>query len=67
MRDLIAVFTQLTKEPITYINLTAIFTSFTDVELFFKLFLYSVSIIASILVSVKYLIEIKKLRKLGED
>jgi hypothetical protein len=56
------VISALTKEPVTYINAGAIAISMTDVEFYLKCTLYVVSIVASILVSRKYLLEIKKLR-----
>jgi len=61
------VISGLTKEPVTYLNAGAIAVSMSDVEFYFKVVLYSVSIIASILVSRKYLLEIKKLKENSED
>jgi hypothetical protein len=53
----------LAKEPVTYINTAAIAVSMSNVELALKIVLYVVSITASILVSRKYLLEIKKLKE----
>ncbi len=51
----------LTQEPVTYVNASAVAVSFTNTEIYLKIFLYSVSIIASILVSIKYAKEIRKM------
>lgn len=53
----------LVSHPLTYINTAAVAISMTDIELIFKIATYSVSIIASILVIRKYLLEIKKLKQ----
>lgn len=50
------------KEPVTYLNVGAMMISVTDVETYLKITLYLVSIVASVLVSRKYLLEIKKLK-----
>ena len=53
----------LIKEPVTYVNTAAVAVSMSELETKIKLVFYCVSIIASLLVSVKYLLEIRKLRK----
>jgi hypothetical protein len=53
----------LSKEPLTYINTTALAVSFTSMESTLKIILYIVSIAASILVSRKYFLEITKLKR----
>jgi hypothetical protein len=53
----------LSKEPLTYINTTALAVSFTSLEDTLKIILYIVSIAASILVSRKYFLEITKLKR----
>jgi hypothetical protein len=57
----------LVKEPITYVNSAAVAVSMTTMETQFKLVLYTVSIVASLLVSIKYILEIKKLRQEVKD
>jgi hypothetical protein len=57
------VATGLSKEPLTYINTTALAVSFTSMESTLKIILYIVSIAASILVSRKYFLEITKLKR----
>ena len=57
----------LANHPLTYLNSAAIAVSMTNIELGFKVVLYSASIIASVLVSRKYLLEIKKLKKEERD
>lgn len=52
----------LVKEPVTLLNAGAVMISMTNIEFAFKIVLYTVSIVASILVSRKYLLEIKKLK-----
>ena len=51
------------KEPVTYLNAGTVAISMSDVETAFKITLYIVSIVASILVSRKYLLEIKRLKQ----
>ena len=53
----------LIKEPVTYLNTATGIISFMAIEEGIKIFFYIVSIVASILVSYKYLLEIKKLKK----
>lgn len=53
----------LAKEPVTYVNTAAIAVSVTDAETTLKLALYGISIVASLLVSIKYILEIKKLKQ----
>lgn len=53
----------LKSNPVTYLNAAAITVSMTNFELILKILLYLVSISASVLVSFKYLLEIKKLDK----
>jgi hypothetical protein len=52
----------LIKEPVTFLNAGAVMVSMTNIEFAFKIIAYTVSIVASILVSRKYLLEIKKLK-----
>ncbi len=61
------VATGLSKEPLTYINTTALAVSFSSMESTLKVILYIVSIAASILVSRKYLLEITKLKREERD
>lgn len=53
----------LANHPLTYLNTAAIAVSMTNIEIGLKVLLYTVSIVASILVSRKYLLEIRKLKK----
>lgn len=53
----------LKSNPVTYLNAAAITVSMSNFELGLKILLYLVSISASVLVSFKYLLEIKKLDK----
>jgi membrane protein implicated in regulation of membrane protease activity len=53
----------LFNHPLTYLNSAAIAVSMTELEATLKIILYSVSIVASVLVIRKYLLEIKKLQK----
>jgi hypothetical protein len=57
----------LVNHPLTYLNSAAIAVSMTNIELGFKIVLYIASITASVLVSRKYLLEIKKLKKEQRD
>ncbi len=52
----------LIKEPVTLLNAGAVMVSMSNIEFAFKILAYTVSIVASILVSRKYLLEIKKLK-----
>lgn len=52
----------LIKEPVTYVNTAAMAVSMSSLETQIKLVFYCVSIIASLLVSIKYILEIRKLR-----
>jgi hypothetical protein len=53
----------LANHPLTYLNTAAIAVSMTNIEIGLKVLLYTVSIVASVLVSRKYLLEIRKLKK----
>ena len=53
----------MAKEPVTYLNATTAAISMTSLETDIKIAFYAVSILASILVSYKYWLEIKKLKK----
>jgi hypothetical protein len=57
----------LANHPLTYLNSAAIAVSMTNIELGFKIVLYTVSIVASLLVSRKYLLEIRKLKAEDKD
>lgn len=64
LEDSISYVTQgLVAHPLTYINTAAIAVSMSDIELAFKIGTYCVSIVASLLVIRKYLLEIKKLKR----
>jgi hypothetical protein len=51
------------KEPLTYLNTFTGVISFMQIEEWIKIVFYLVSISATILVSYKYWLEIKKLKK----
>lgn len=53
--------------PLTYVNTAAIAVSMSDIESIFKIGTYCVSIIASLVVVRKHLLEIKKLRNKESD
>jgi hypothetical protein len=53
------------KEPMTYINGGGMLVSVVEVENFFKIAFYAVSIVTSLFLIFKYYLEIKKLREAG--
>ena len=53
----------LVKHPVTYLNATTAILSVSTIETWIKIAFYAVSIFASILVSYKYWLEIKRLKK----
>jgi hypothetical protein len=57
----------LAKEPITYVNGATVAVSMMSFETEIKLAFYAFSILASILVSYKYWLEIKHLKKQDKD
>lgn len=61
------VIDSLSKEPVTYLNGVTIAVSMMSLEEKIKIVFYAVSIIASILVSYKYVLEIKNLKKQKEN
>jgi hypothetical protein len=64
MSDTIArVVDSLLKEPVTYLNIGTAAVSMMPISEYVKIGFYVVSIIASIVVTYKYLLEIKKLKK----
>jgi hypothetical protein len=68
MKDsLTYIIDSLAKEPVTYLNGATIAVSMMHFETEIKLAFYAVSILASILVSYKYWLEIKQLKKQNQD
>jgi hypothetical protein len=68
MKDSITyIIDSLAKEPVTYLNGATVAVSMMSFETEIKLAFYAVSILASILVSYKYLLEIKNLKKQNQD
>jgi 5-keto 4-deoxyuronate isomerase len=63
---LTGVIDSLIKEPMTYVNVGVGAISFMSIEEKIKIAFYVVSIAASILVSYKYWLEIKNLKKQNE-
>lgn len=57
---------KLISEPLTYVNGAAVAVSVSELESNIKLAFYGVSIIASVLVSIKYVMEIRRLKKGGD-
>ena len=68
MKDSVAyIIDSLAKEPVTYLNGATAIVSVMSVETDIKIAFYAVSILASILVSYKYWLEIKNLKKQNQD
>lgn len=53
----------LLKEPVTYLNAGTVAVSMMEISEYVKIGFYAVSIIASVVVTYKYYLEIKKLKK----
>ena len=53
----------LLKEPVTYLNIGTAAVSMMPVEEMIKIAFYAVSIVASLVVTYKYYLEIKKLKR----
>jgi bacteriorhodopsin len=68
MKDSVShIVDSLVKEPVTYLNGATVAVSMMSFESEIKLAFYTVSILASILVSYKYWLEIKQLKKQDKD
>ncbi len=64
MSDTIArVVDSLLREPVTYLNVGTAAVSMMPISEYVKIGFYAVSIIASVIVSYKYVLEIKRLKK----
>jgi hypothetical protein len=64
MSDTIArVVDSLLREPVTYLNVGTAAVSMMPISEYVKIGFYIVSIVASIVVTYKYLLEIKKLKQ----
>jgi hypothetical protein len=61
--SVIQVADSMMKDPLTYLNTFTGVISFMQIEEWIKIMFYLVSISATILVSYKYWLEIKKLKK----
>ena len=57
------VLDSLLKEPVTYLNAGTAAVSMMPISEYIKIVFYTVSIIASVVVTYKYFLEIKKLKK----
>jgi hypothetical protein len=68
MKDSVShIVDSLAREPITYVNGATVAVSMMSFEIEIKLAFYAFSILASILVSYKYWLEIKQLKKQDKD
>jgi bacteriorhodopsin len=57
----------LAKEPVTYLNTAVGVASFMSIEEKVKIAFYIISIIATIIVSYKYILEIKRIKKQDKE
>jgi hypothetical protein len=57
----------LIKEPVTYLNTAVGVASFMSIEEKVKIAFYIISIIATIIVSYKYILEIKRIKKQDKE
>lgn len=58
---------KLLNEPLTYVNGATVAVSVSPLQENIKLIFYAFSIIATVLVSVKYIMEIRKLKQENDD
>jgi bacteriorhodopsin len=57
----------LIKEPVTYLNTAVGVASFMSIEEKVKIVFYIISIIATVIVSYKYILEIKQIKKQDKE
>ncbi len=57
----------LIKEPVTYLNTAVGVASFMSIEEKVKIAFYIISIIATIIVTYKYILEIKRIKKQDKE
>jgi bacteriorhodopsin len=57
----------LIKEPVTYLNTAVGVASFMSIEEKVKIAFYIISIIATVIVSYKYILEIKRIKKQDKE
>ena len=57
----------LIKEPVTYLNTAVGVASFMSIEEKVKITFYIISIIATLIVSYKYVLEIKRIKKQDKE
>jgi bacteriorhodopsin len=57
----------LVKEPVTYLNTAVGVASFMSIEEKVKIAFYIISIIATVIVSYKYILEIKRIKKQDKE